>query len=115
VSNEGTVSPVSGRARVNGEVTCSQPVTVTLSGDLSQVVRGRVVRGPLSGSVACTPGAPVPWTTIVTPSGDRPFVKGNAEAAVTATAFDSFYQRQVSSSVTDITVLIESAPATADF
>jgi hypothetical protein len=115
VSNQGTVSPVSGRARVNGEVTCSQPVTVNLSGDLFQVVQGRIVRGPLAGSVACTPGAPVPWTTIVTPAGDRPFAKGRAEASVTATAYDTFYQRQVSSSVTDITVLVESAPATADF
>lgn len=69
MSSEGTVSPINGRVRVNGEMTCGQPVTANLSGDLFQVVRGRIVRGPLSDSVACTPGTPVPWTAIVTPPG----------------------------------------------
>jgi hypothetical protein len=115
IATEGTVSPVSGRARVNGTVTCNDPVTVYLSGDLSQVVHGRIVRGELSGSVACTPGAPVSWTTIVTPSGDRPFVKGKAEAYVNARAHDDVYNRDVTSSVTAVTTLTESSPALTDF
>jgi hypothetical protein len=115
VATEGTVSPVSGRARVNGTVTCNRPVTIGLSGDLSQVVRGRIVRGPLSASVACTPGAPVAWTTIVTPSGDRPFVKGRAEAYVNATARDEVYNRDVTTSITSVTTLRESTPALTDF
>ncbi|WP_133903488.1 hypothetical protein [Actinophytocola oryzae] len=113
IASQGTVSPVSGRARVNGEVSCTQPVTVALAGDLSQVVAGRIVRGPLSLSVSCTPGATVPWTTIVTPSGSRPFAAGRAEAALTATAYDLAYDREVSTSVADITVLIENSPPSA--
>lgn len=115
VSDEGTVSPVSGRARVNGEVTCSQPVTVSVNGDLSQVVGGLVVWGSLSTQVACTPGAPVAWTRVVTPSGDRPFVKGAAEADVRATAYDPVYERTVEASVTAVTELSESSPALTDF
>jgi hypothetical protein len=115
VASEGTVSPVSGRARVNGEVTCNYPTTVRLSGDLSQVVRGRIVRGSLSGSVACAPGAPVAWTTIVTPSADRPFVKGKAEVYVNATAHDETYDRDVTTSLTSVTTLRESSPALTDF
>ena len=115
VAPEGTVSPVSGRARVNGEVTCNHPTTVALSGDLSQVVRGRIVRGPLSGSVACTPDAPATWTTIVTPSGNRPFVKGKAEVYVTTTAHDETYDRDVTTSTTTVTTLEEASPALAGF
>lgn len=115
IGSEGTVSPVSGRARVNGEVTCNYPVTVVISGDVSQVVRGRIVRGPLSSEVACTPGAPVPWTAIATPEGNRPFVKGSAEATVQATAFDSTYGRDVVGNATAVTVLSESSPALTDF
>jgi hypothetical protein len=100
---------------VNGEVTCTQPVTVYLSGDLSQVVRKTIVRGPISAQVACTPGAPVPWTAIVTPSGDRPFVKGRAEAAVTARGYDSVSGRDVQASVTAVVTLREASPALADF
>jgi hypothetical protein len=115
VAPEGTVSPVSGRARVNGQVTCNYPTTVSLSGDLSQVVRGRIVRGQLSGSVACTPDTPATWTAIVTPSANRPFVTGKAEAYVTTTAHDEVYDRDVRSSVTSVTTLTESSPALADF
>lgn len=115
VAPTGTVSPVSGRARVNAELTCTQPVTITLSGDLSQVVRNRIVRGPLSGTVSCTPDAPVSWTTIVTPSGNRPFVAGTAEVDVTATAHDLAYDKDVTTSVTSVTTLEESSPALTDF
>jgi hypothetical protein len=115
VTPEGTVSPVSGRARVNGQVTCNYPTTVSLSGDVSQVVRGRIVRGPLSGSLTCAPDAPATWTTIVTPSGDRPFVKGKAEVSVSARAHDETYDRDVTTSVTAVTTLSESSPALTDF
>jgi len=115
VADTGTVSPLSGRARVSGEVSCTQPVTVDLRGDLSQVVHKLIVRGEIYTEVACTPGAPVPWTTVVTPSGDRPFAKGRAEAAVTASGFDSVYTRYVHVSITAVVTLSEASPAMADF
>jgi hypothetical protein len=45
--------------------------------------------------------------TIVTPSGDRPFVKGKAEVSISARAHDETDGRDVTTSVTAVTTLSE--------
>jgi hypothetical protein len=88
VAGDGTVSRVTGRATVHGTVTCTQPVTVSVNGTLTQVSHKTILTGPLSTQVACTPGAPVAWQAVAIPSGTTPFGKGNAEVEATASGQD---------------------------
>lgn len=82
VNPDGIVSPVSGEAIISGTYSCSQNTTLRMSGRLAQVVKREIVSGMISiYELPCTAGAPIPWSTYVSPSG-TPFNKGDAEAVV---------------------------------
>lgn len=105
VADTGTVSTVSGRVTLSGTVTCSRPVTISLWGSLTQIVRKEIVRSMIHTEVACTPNGPVSWTTIVMPSGSLPFIKGDAEVYATAYAYDTTYNREVSTTIITVVSL----------
>jgi hypothetical protein len=102
VAGDGTVSRVTGRATLHGTVSCSVPVTVSLNGTLTQVVKKTILSGPFSTQVACTPGAPVPWQAVAIPNGTTPFGQGNAQADVTASAQDPNFGGTVTATATQV-------------
>jgi hypothetical protein len=62
----GTVDPSTGVATISGTITCTRRAGVYVEGTLRQVRQGIfVARGYVSAYEACTPGAPVPWSTEV--------------------------------------------------
>jgi hypothetical protein len=84
-------------------VTCTKAANVTLTGTVREVVKRVLIRGTFSQELACTPGAPVPWTVTVSPSGVTPFQKGDAQVDTQATGLDADYQQ--SFTVNDSTVV----------
>ena len=101
VAATGTASQHNGSATVGGTVTCTQPAAVTVSGTLTQVAKRVLIRGTYGGvTVACTPGAPVPWQATAAPTGTTPFQKGDAEATVMVVGIDPFYGTQVIATAT---------------
>ena len=110
VDAAGTVSTVSGAATVHGTVSCNKPTTVTVSGTAAQVVRTVIVRGSYLTEVACTPGAPVLWTALASPSGSTPFRKGDVEIDTKATGHDDDYGQFVSVLDTSVVTLRKNRP-----
>lgn len=102
VADGGTASTVSGKATVNGTVTCTKPTTATVSGTVVQVVRAVVVRGSFLTQVPCTPDAPVAWTASASPDGSTPFRKGDVEVGAKVTGHDDDYGQYVSIDSTTI-------------
>ncbi|MDX3452149.1 hypothetical protein PV396_09390 [Streptomyces sp. ME02-8801-2C] len=100
VALEGTASTLNGKATLHGTVSCNKPVKVDVWGDVTQVKSQRLIRGSFSGSVSCTPGAPVPWTATAVPTGDIPFQRGDVEVEARATATDPDYDQAVTVSET---------------
>jgi hypothetical protein len=99
-SSQGSVARATGVATVRGTVTCNQPTSVFVSGNLSQRVnRFSLASGSFSVEVACT-GAPTTWQAAVAPSGSVPFGTGSAQLDATASAFDANYGQQVTASKT---------------
>jgi hypothetical protein len=97
-----TVSTVSGDVMLSGTVTCSELVSMSVYGTLTQVVKREIARGNLGLEKTCTPGGPVSWTILVRPSGTTPFIKGDAEVSLNASAYDDTYNRYVYFSVTSV-------------
>ncbi|MDO0925729.1 hypothetical protein QQY24_10005 [Streptomyces sp. TG1A-8] len=91
VAVNGTAGSLNGNAAVRGTVTCNQPVDVTVSGNVTQVKKKVLIRGPFSTSVACRPGAEVTWTAQAVPTGTTPFQKGDVEVQAQASATDPNY------------------------
>lgn len=91
VSTNGTASKLDGNAYLSGQVTCNEASSVTVSGQLTEVVNQIIVRANYSAPVACTPGAPVDWSATAVPTGTTPFEKGKAVADTTASAPDPTY------------------------
>jgi hypothetical protein len=83
------------RATVHGTVTCTQPVTVSVFGTLTQVAKRTLVSGSFSTQVACTPATAAGWSAVVAPNGFTPFQKGDGELDTTANAFDANFGVQV--------------------
>lgn len=77
VSSAGQVIRSNGTAKISGTMSCSQPVTATLTVSLSQQSRRRVVSGTALAEVACV--GVTPWSVVVYPQGGS-FAQGNAEA-----------------------------------
>jgi hypothetical protein len=98
VATNGTASTLNGNATVGGTVTCTEPVQVSVGGTVTQVVKRTLVRGTFGLTVACTPGAAVPWQATAVPSGTTPFQKGDAEVVANASAQDPFYGTFVTAS-----------------
>jgi len=100
VATDGTASTLNGNATVHGTVSCTAPATVNLSGSVIQVVKRVIVRGSFTYQIACTPGAPVPWTATAAPEGTTPFQKGDAEVRTQVSAYDTQYGNYVTASDT---------------
>ncbi|MEU7588992.1 hypothetical protein AB0A95_22205 [Micromonospora sp. NPDC049230] len=95
VATDGIAHRVNGNAVLHGTVTCNQPVSVSLDGTVTQIVRKVLVRGSFSTQVTCTPGSAVPWTAAAVPTGTTPFAKGLAEAITRALGYDIPYDEYV--------------------
>jgi hypothetical protein len=95
IALDGTASSLNGKATFHGTVSCTKPVQVTVTGDVTQVKKRDLIRGSYSTSVACTPGAPVAWTGTAVPTGSVPFQKGDVEVEGHATATDPDYAQAV--------------------
>jgi hypothetical protein len=100
VATSGTASTLNGNATVFGTVTCTQPVPVSVSGAVTQVVKRTLLRGNFGTTVSCTPGAAVAWQATAVPGGTTPFQKGDAEVMATAYAVDPNYGETVTASTT---------------
>ncbi|MBK3640945.1 hypothetical protein [Streptomyces sp. MBT33] len=100
IALKGTASSLNGKATFHGTVSCTKPVQVTVTGNVTQVKKRDLIRGSYSNSVACTPGAPVNWTGTAVPTGSVPFQKGDVEVEGHATATDPDYAQAVTVSET---------------
>ncbi|GLZ29966.1 hypothetical protein Lesp02_21560 [Lentzea sp. NBRC 105346] len=105
IADEGKANPVNGKAIVSGTVSCNVPVSVTVSGQVTQVKNNVIIRGGYWTSVACKPGDPVPWTAQAEPSGTTPFQKGKAEVHTKASAQDPNYNVPVAKESTKVVTL----------
>ncbi|OAH14287.1 hypothetical protein [Streptomyces jeddahensis] len=62
LDSAGKVDSHTGQITVGGSVTCNKPAQVAVSGNVDQVQKNATAVGYYETTVACTPGAPVPWT-----------------------------------------------------
>ncbi|WP_108999688.1 hypothetical protein [Streptomyces rishiriensis] len=100
VALDGTASALNGKAALHGTVSCSKPVRVDVSGNVTQVKKQKLIRGSFAASVPCTPGAPTAWTATAVPTGDTPFQRGDVEVEARAAATDPDYAQQVTAAET---------------
>lgn len=105
VSTNGTASTLDGNATVGGDVTCNEPASVTVSGQVTQVAHKVIIRGDYSTTVACVPDAPVAWTAVAVPTGTTPFQRGQVVVQTTAGAVDPTYGNNVSVDTTTVVTL----------
>ncbi|GGX14130.1 hypothetical protein [Streptomyces lomondensis] len=66
VDPEGGVDVPDGKITVGGTVTCNKPASVELNGQVFQVQKKATPGASYHTTVACTPGAPVPWSVRLT-------------------------------------------------
>ncbi|MEU6258722.1 hypothetical protein [Streptomyces sp. NPDC047043] len=66
IDPEGTVDVPDGRITVGGTVTCNKPASVSLVGQVFQIQKKGTPGASYETTVACTPGAPVPWSVSLT-------------------------------------------------
>ncbi len=89
VDRKGSVSVVSGLTTVTGTVSCSEPVTVFLNGNVAQRVnRFAQAQSSFGGSLSCTSDSSVVWSESATSFNTVAFGPGRAEVSVTASATD---------------------------
>lgn len=101
VSTTGKAVTVNGKAVLDGVVTCTAAVEITISGTLTQVRDDFINKGGYSTKVSCVPGRENDWTAEADSHTARPFQPGRAEARSSATAKDPTYD--VSVTATDTT------------
>ncbi|WP_257003752.1 hypothetical protein [Streptomyces sp. SA15] len=92
VDPEGTVDGPDGRITVGGTVTCNKPTSVWIVGHVFQIQKKETPSATYDTTVACTPGAPVPWSVSLT-SGEpgTSFQPGTATMRSRARADDRDY------------------------
>jgi len=109
VTQFGSVDPTSGTVTLTGFVSCSQPVFVTLSGQLKQMHGGTPVSGFFSTFIPCTGTTPWSITVQTVPflfhgRSVALFTGGNASVFASAVAFDpdtgEFIQRNLTVTIT---------------
>ncbi|WP_405586278.1 hypothetical protein [Streptomyces sp. NBC_01092] len=66
VDSAGTVDVPDGQITVGGTVTCNKPASVSLVGQVFQIQKKGTPGASYETTVACTPGAPVPWSVRLT-------------------------------------------------
>ncbi|MET7857842.1 hypothetical protein ABZS81_11540 [Streptomyces sp. NPDC005318] len=62
----GTVDVRDHQITVGGTVTCNKPASVSLTGQVFQIQKKATPGATYGTTVACTPGAPVPWSVSLT-------------------------------------------------
>lgn len=62
----GAVNVKNGQITVGGTVTCNKPASVSLTGQVFQILKKGTPGASYETTVACTPGAPVPWSVKLT-------------------------------------------------
>jgi len=88
----GTVDVRDGRATVGGTVTCNKAASVRVTEQVVQAQRNSTPSASYETAVACTPGAPVPWSVNVTSQvPDTAFRPGTATVRGRAQAGDPDY------------------------
>ncbi len=109
---DGHFSKLNGKATVHGSVVCNADATVNFTGLVTQVKKKVVIRGPLSGKVACVKGRTAEWTATADPSGTTPFQRGKVEVTGSAWAEDPNYAGEtVRVDLEPTTVTLTRAPA----
>lgn len=109
VTQFGSVDPTTGEATLTGFVTCSQPVFVTLSGQLKQMHAGTPISGFFSVFIPCN--GTIPWSVTVQTvpflfhgRSAALFTAGKASVFASAFAFDpdtgEFIQRNLTATIT---------------
>lgn len=97
IAADGIANTVDGQAMVHGTVTCNEPVTLTVSGTVTEVIKkSMILTGDFATSVACAPGATVPWSANAVPTVAVPFLKGLVEVNAQAAGLDPNYGVNVS-------------------
>ncbi|WP_326666412.1 hypothetical protein [Streptomyces canus] len=66
VDSGGAVDVPDGQITVGGTVTCNKPASVSLVGQIFQIQKKGTPGASYETTVACTPGAPVPWSVRLT-------------------------------------------------
>ncbi|MGC4876207.1 hypothetical protein ACLQ26_08095 [Micromonospora sp. DT43] len=100
VAPAGTIDAATGEVTVGGTVTCTAPATVYVEGGLTQTWPGRRAKGIVRAEVACTPGAPIAWTSSSQSFSETPFRKGDVEVSANASSYDTTYNVFVSDETT---------------
>ncbi|PWR05314.1 hypothetical protein DKT68_27385 [Micromonospora acroterricola] len=100
VAASGTIDTGTGEATVRGTVTCTAPATVYVEGQLRQAGHGQLAEGIVRAEVACTPGAPIAWTSSSPSFSATPFRRGDVAVTANALSYDTTYDIFVSDSDT---------------
>ncbi|MFI0981871.1 hypothetical protein ACH4SP_33300 [Streptomyces sp. NPDC021093] len=108
VAPKGQANALNGKATVHGAVSCNVPSETHIYVDLTQVKNKVIIRGAAGDTVACVPGAPVPWTLTVVPTGTTPFQQGKIEAVASVMADDPFYGGTTTAGKTGVLQLVKS-------
>lgn len=96
----GTVNH-SGTATLQGTVTCTQPVTVAITGVATQTPRSKkTASGQFTASSACTPGLGGTWQVALSSSTANAFAAGAVNLALQAQATDPFYSAFTGTTIT---------------
>jgi hypothetical protein len=112
---DGLFSKLNGKATVHGTVVCNADATVHLTGQVTQVKKKVIIRGPLSGQVNCVKGETAQWSATADPTGTTPFQRGQAEVTGSAWANDPNYEGEtVRVDIAPTTVTLTRAPAAVE-
>jgi hypothetical protein len=110
VDPHGTVGVPDGRITVGGTVTCNKPVNVSLGGHVFQLQKKQTPGASYGTTVACTPGAPVPWSVALTSQEPgTSFQPGTATLRGSARANDPDYPVTVSTEQQEVAVTLSKA------
>ncbi|MFI5800288.1 hypothetical protein [Streptomyces sp. NPDC051677] len=100
IALDGTASSVNGKATFQGTVTCTKPVQVTVTGNVTQAKKRGLVLGSYSTSASCAPGRSGRLDRHGRTHRLGPFQKGAVEVEGRATATDPEYAQAVTVSET---------------
>jgi hypothetical protein len=109
VSTNAKAVKLDGNAELTGTVTCNEPVSVGVSGLVTEVSHNVIIRGNYSTTVACVPGTGVAWSATAVPTGTTPYQKGKAEVQTIGSAVDPTYGNTVTVNKTTV-VTLKSVP-----
>lgn len=91
VAGSGTIDTRAGEVTVHGTVTCTAPATVYVEGSVTQTWHGQRAEGTVRAEAACTPGAPIAWTSSTSTFTAVPFRPGAVTVSANATSYDTTY------------------------